>query len=94
MSHAFIRKPVDHALALAPAFDQPGSAEDLELGRGVGEVHPACSGELVDTPICLGKQLKQLDPLGVGDRLAEAAELGVKRVFRLPSSHGNILTSF
>jgi hypothetical protein len=91
--HAIVGNPVDHSFALPTAVDQPGPAQNLKLGRGVREVHAAGGGEFVDAAVGLGEQLQQFDPLGVGDRRAEPAELGVEGVLCFSAGHANILAS-
>lgn len=92
--HAVVREPVHHPTALPAALDKTRPAQHLELGGGVGEVHRAGRGQLLDAALGLGEQFQQLDPLRVAQCPCQPAELGIEGVLSFPRVHKNILIHF
>src|SRR6266851_3315913 len=77
--HVVAGQPVEHAGAVAAGGDQPGGVQRPHLGGGVADRHSGGGGERLDAALGLDEQVEQLQAGRVGQRLADAGELGEQR---------------
>jgi len=62
-------------------------AENLKVVRSIGDPHVGTQGQVFDAVLPLGEEIKKLDPLRVGDCLAQPGELFIKGVLCLATVH-------
>ena len=76
-------QPVEHEQAVLSAVDQRRLPERLQVLRGVGEREADFGRERVHRALALGEQLEHFQPVGAGERLADAGELAVEAVLEV-----------
>jgi hypothetical protein len=67
--------------AFLSTLDQGRLSQRLQMLRGVREREPQLGRQGINRPLPLREQLQNLEPVGTGERLADAGELPVETVF-------------
>src|SRR2546427_3470321 len=78
---------VDDASALTSGPQQAGAGHRPQVMRGVGNALSDLGGDLLDRALALGKEVDDLGPVPVAERLGDRSQRPEERILRRPVAH-------
>jgi len=91
LRHVRSAQAIPAVFAVAPTFDQTGRAERLQMALASFRSMASAEASIATVFTSLGEQLQQFQPLGARQRLADAGDLFVERVFQGACCHGETI---
>ena len=77
----FVAEAVVDRHAFLACRDQSRLTQLLQVLRGIGDRQSGNPGQRIHAALALGEEFEQLEPVGAGERLADARKLGEQRLF-------------